>query len=409
VGSEQAERRLCAILFTDIVGYTALMARSEAEALRARERHREVVRPLVERYHGQWIEETGDESLSIFPSAVDAANCALAVQSALRDEPTLQLRAGIHLGETLVEGKRVYGEGVNVASRIRPLAEPGQVCITAEVYRSIRNQAGIETVPLGEQSLKNVPEPVAAYSLSGTAAEPGAVAPLVPERPRTFGRRALLAAAAVVIAALAAWWLYPMAADAGPIRSIAVLPLENLSGDPEQEYFADGMTEALIGDLAQIASLSVTSRTSVMKYKGVRRPLSEIAAELGVDSVLEGTVMRDGGRVRITAQLIDARRDEHLWAERYDRELAGILALQADVAQAVAEQIRLKLAPHSQARLAAPPAVDPAAHEAYLRGRHFFWKNNHDDTLKAIEYFQEAIRIDPDFALGYAGLADAYS
>jgi adenylate cyclase len=407
MGFEQVKHRLCAIMFTDIVGYTAVMARSEAEAMRTRQRHREIVRPLVERYHGEWIEETGDESLSIFPSAVDAANCALAVQSTLRDEPPLQLRVGIHLGETLVEGARVYGEGVNVASRIRPLAEPGQVCITAEVYRSIRNQAEIETVPLGEQNLKNVPEPVTVYSLTGTAAAPGSVAPLETERPRALRRRALVVALA--FAAGAAWWLYPTAPDTGPIRSIAVLPLENLSGDPDQEYFADGMTEALIGDLAQIASLRVTSRTSVMRYKGARKPLPEIAAELGVDSVLEGTVMRDGDRVRITAQLIDARRDEHLWAERYDRELVGILALQADVEHAVAKQIRLELAPHLKAQLSGRPAVQPAAQEAYLRGRYFYWKGTHDDTLKAIEYFEEAIRMDPDYARGYAGLADAYS
>ncbi len=200
--------------------------------------------------------------------------------------------------------------------------------------------------------------------------------------------------------------LQPRAAE---IRSIAVLPLENLSGDPEQEYFADGMTEALIGDLAKIGSLLVISRTSVMQYKGERKPLPEIARELGVDGIIEGTVMRDGDRVRITAQLIDARSDYHLWSESYERELSDVLALQSDVARTVAAQVRLELTPEDEVRLGTNPPVDPAAHEVYLRGRLFYLKGTHEDTLRSIEYFEEAVSIDPDYALGYAGLADAYS
>jgi len=192
-----------------------------------------------------------------------------------------------------------------------------------------------------------------------------------------------------------------------PIRSIAVLPLDNLSSDPEQEYFADGMTEALIAELAQIGSLRVISRTSVMQYKGARKALPEIAAELDVAGILEGSVMRVGDRVRVTAQLIDARHDEHLWAHRYDRDLREILELQSEISRAVADQIRLQLT--QEVSVVEPPVVHPDAHDAYLKGRYLYAKSTYADSLRAVEYFEEAIRIDPNFALAYAGLADAYS
>jgi len=197
--------------------------------------------------------------------------------------------------------------------------------------------------------------------------------------------------------------------DSSAIRSLAILPLENLLDDSDQEYFADGLTEALIGDLSRIRSLRVISRTSVMQYKRERKPLPEIAKELDVDAVIEGTVFKEGNRIRITAQLIDARNDRHLWSERYDRDMRNILALQAEIARAVAKQVELELTPSEEVRLAHTPTVDPAAHEAYLKGRYFFVKMTHDDTLKAIEYFKQSVRIDENYALGYAGLADAYS
>ena len=195
-------------------------------------------------------------------------------------------------------------------------------------------------------------------------------------------------------------------ATPGRIESIAVLPLENLSGDPEQEYFADGMTEALIADLAKVGSIKVISRTSVMQYKGVKKPLPEIARELGVDAVVEGSVMRSGDRVRITAQLIDAATDQHLWTESYERDLRDILALQSEVARAIAKEIKITLTPQEEALLASARPVDPEAHEAYLRGR-YSW--NKEDVKTAVDYFERAIDQDPDYAIAYAGLADAYA
>ena len=205
------------------------------------------------------------------------------------------------------------------------------------------------------------------------------------------------------------WWSYPLTLPPGPIRSIAVLPLENLSGDPEQEYFTDGMTEALIASLARIGSLRVISRTSAMHYKGSRKLLPEIAHELDVDAVIEGSVLRAGDGVRITAQLIDARDDRHLWAESYERDLRDILAIQSEVAQAIVRAIEVELTPLEQTRLARARPVDPRAHEAYLRGRHFVARHTLDDTLKAASYFEEAISVDPQYALAWAGVATAYS
>jgi TolB-like protein/Tfp pilus assembly protein PilF len=363
-------------MFTDIVGYTAVHAESEERGLRVRKRHREVLRPVVERYHGDWVQNVGDESLSSFPSAVDAVNCALAIQQALHDEPGLGVRIGIHIGDVVLEEGSLHGDGVNVAARIRPLAEPGGICVSDEVQHAIRSQENIETVSLGSPELKNVGRPVGVFRVRGTPEAPSPVA--------------------------------AAASASDEIRAIAVLPLENLSGDPEQEYFADGMTEALIVDLAKIRLLRVISRTSVMHYKGQHRPLPEIAEELNVDAVIEGTVMRAGDHVRISAQLIDARSDTHLWSERYDRELSDVLALQSDVARAVAEQIRGELTPQELARLRTTRTVDPEAHDFCLRGTLHVAEVSVPDTYKAIACFERAIGRDPEYAEAYLGLASAY-
>lgn len=371
------ERRLAAIMFVDIVGYTALMAESEARGLRARARHRSLVRPLVERYHGEAVEARGDESLAVFPTALDAVNCALAIEGALVDEGELRLHIGIHVGDFVVEGGEVSGDAVNIAARVRSFSEAG-VCVSAEVYHSVRNHPNIEAQALGEHELKNVGRPIALFQLRGTPVLPSARAP-------SSGA----------------------ASARGPIRSLAVLPLENLSGDPAQEYFADGMTETLIGDLGRLRALRVISRTSVMRYKGVRRSLPEIAAELGVDALLEGSVMREGARVRVTAQLIDGRTDHHLWSERYDRDLRGVLELQSDVARAIARRIELELSPGTSAKLADPRSVEPTAHDALLEGIHQIARSTPEATRRGIACLERALELDPGYALAHARLGSA--
>ena len=398
------ERRLAAIMFTDIVGYTALMAESEAKGLRARARHRELVRPLVEKYHGESIEARGDESLSVFPTALDAVSCALAIEDELHTSTDLKLHIGIHLGDVVVREGEVSGDGVNIASRICALSEDGGLCVSGEVYQSVRNQPDMEAVPLGEHELKNVGRPVAVYALG----RPGAVSVAAPPTTRSVGPQRYVIGAALVVVGLAtfAWWGWNRTSmTAGPIRSLAVLPLANLSGDAAQEYFADGMTEALISELAKIKTIKVISRTSAMRYKGTERPLTEIAGELGVDALVEGSVYKGGEEVRITAQLIHGGTDEHLWSESYTGPLENVLQLQADVALAIASEIRATLTPEEKRRLASARSLNPEAHAALLKGRHLYNRFTARDVELAGRYFRKALELDAGYAEAYAWLS----
>jgi TolB-like protein/Tfp pilus assembly protein PilF len=394
-------------MFTDIVGYTALMARDEEAGRRARDRHEAVVLPLVEQYHGEYVERTGDETLSSFPSALDAVDCALAIQAGLGDDPNLQIRIGIHLGDVTFDGGGVSGDGVNVASRIRPLAEPGGVCISDEVHHSVRGRPNFEFRALGAQELKNVGRPVAVFAVTGTSSPPRPISAVPQPRAARAGAWLATIVGVLLVAALGVWWWTRLVPEVGAIRSIAVLPLENLSGDPEQEYFVDGMTEVLIADLARVRGLRVISRTSSMAYRDSGKTLPQIASELNVDAVVEGSVLRAGERVRITAQLIQASSDEHLWSDSYERDLHDVLALQGEVAQAIAGEIELQLSGPEEPGEAARP-VDPEALEAYLKGRHHWNKRTGADIRKSIEYFEKAIALDPDWALAHSGLAQAY-
>jgi TolB-like protein/class 3 adenylate cyclase len=408
---EAVDRRLAAILSADVVGYSRLMAEDERETLRGLKACQEVAARVVREHRGRVVDSPGDNLLAEFPSALDAVEAALEMQREIAEgngglpaERRMQYRIGVHLGDVVVDGERIYGDGVNIAARLQALSDPGGICVSGAVHEQVGKKLGVSYRDLGMQSLRNLPEPVHAYSIraDGLAASPKA-------RPRVVRSPAAVAAAALVAAAIfAAWRLLPPGASPGPIRSLAVLPLENLSGDPAQEYFADGMTETLIGDLGKIGALKVISRTSVMQYKGARKPLREIAAELGVDALLEGTVIREGDRVRVTAQLIDGRTDHHLWAERYDRELRGILELQSDVARAVAREVELELSPGESARLAHRRPVDPAAHDAFLKGLYHFGRYTPESVRSALESFERATELDPGYASAHAYLGLAW-
>ncbi|MDJ0865053.1 MAG: adenylate/guanylate cyclase domain-containing protein [Myxococcota bacterium] len=407
---EAPDRRLAAILFTDVVGYSALMATDEERGLEVRARHRALVAPLVERFRGESIELRGDECLSVFPSALDAVQCALALLDAVEREPDLDLHLGIHAGDVVRVGDEVSGDGVNVARRLCALTEGGGLCVSGEVRQAVRNQPEVEARALGARELKNVGRPVEVFALGPR----GRVRPeALPSPPETRRRRVrqVAAAALLVLAGAAGLWATLQGAPAArpPIGSIAVLPLENLTGDPDQEYFAEGMTEALITSLARIGALRVTSRTTVLRFKDTGLSLPEIARELDVDALIEGSILRDGGRVRITTQLIDARDDEHLWAEQFDREVRDVLSLQSEVARGVARMVEAQLTPREAEKLAARGPVVPEAHEAYLKGIYFANKHTPPAALRARAHFEEAMRLDPSYPLGYAGLADTLS
>jgi TolB-like protein len=360
---------------------------------------------------GRVVDTSGDGVLAEFGSALEAVRCAVAVQENLRERnralppaSAVRFRVGIDLGDVRVEGERIYGSGVNVAARLEALAPPGGLCISAPVHEQVRYQLDRSFRDLGERRLKNIPHPVHAYALAIDGSPPR-VGRAIP------GARAWIAAAlgAALLAGLGWWSLQRLTIGASPIRSIAVLPLENLSGDPEQEYVADGMTEELIGELAKLRDLRVISRTSVMRYKDTPKSIPEIAAELGVEGALEGTVTREQGRIRVTVQLIDAWTDTHLWADRFDREVSSVLALRSEVARAVAEQLHVELTPEERVALTASRTVDPRAYDAYLRG---LWLVGPGSLVRvwgpqAIERFERAVELAPDFAAAYAELARA--
>jgi adenylate cyclase len=325
-----ARRELAAIMFSDIASYTTIMGRDEQEGLDARNSHRELLRTILPRFNGRLLGDLGDGALSSFHSAIDAVNCARALQAATGNNAQFRIRVGIHVGDVLFSDNTVLGDGVNVASRIVALAEPGRICISERVYEEIRNQRGMVVRSLGNKSLKNVSRPIGVYVLS--EGPDSSAAARSPARTSRMTRGVALAGVGAIAVAALAYVAVTRHAPApnsvtplgsGPhvIRSIAVLPLDNYSGDPKQEYFADGMTDELTTDLATISQLRVISRGSVMQFKGEHRPPTpQIARLLNVDAVVEGSVLRVGDKVRITAQLIDAPADKHMWAKSYERD-----------------------------------------------------------------------------------------
>jgi TolB-like protein len=398
-------------MFTDIVGYTALMSKDEDRALQLLQKNRALLKPIIEQFHGEWLKEMGDGTLSSFASAVEAVNCAIEIQHILQADPDLSLRIGIHIGDVVFEQGDVFGEGVNVASRIEPLAEPGCVCISERVYEDIRNKPGIEGRFLGEKKLKGMDHPVQVYTVTEIRA------PLA-DRARTaiqpLGRRWWTwtgVAALVAMIAVATWWIgfggeaIPEA-PLGP-KSVAVLPFDNLSDSKEDEYFSDGVTDDIITHLTKIGDLKVISRTSAILYKDSPKTLRIIADELGVSNILEGTVRRAGGQVRITGQLIDARTDEHLWAETYDRDLIDIFAIQSDVAQEIAAALKIVLQPEVKERIERIPTQNLEAYEYYLQALDYLNRSVNEKTVKiAIDLLDKAVNEDPTFIEAYAVLVE---
>ncbi|MEE9281213.1 MAG: tetratricopeptide repeat protein [Myxococcota bacterium] len=417
-----SERKLAAILSADVVGYSRLIAADEDATVRRLTAYREQIGVLVRDHRGRVADFTGDNFLAEFPSAEEAVLCAVEIQRVLKarneglpPDQKMEFRIGSHLGDIRVEEGRLYGEGVNIAARLEGIAEHGGICVSAQIYELVRHRLGVAFEDLGDRSVRNIPEPVRVYRVAFEAAPAESTAD--PDAARAH-RRYVWPAAVVLaglVVALVAWRLgvpgsRPLpVGSAGPIRSLAVLPLDNLSGEADQAYFVEGLTEELTATLSRIRGLRVISRTSAMQYADARIPLPRIARELGVDALIEGSVLRVGDRVRITVQLIRAVSDEHLWAESYTRPLTDVFALQSEVARAIAKAVNLKLTPAEQQQLASAPSVDVDAHEAYLRGRYFLQKGSVEGNLQALEYFELAIREDPEFARAYAGLADASS
>jgi adenylate cyclase len=375
------QRKLAAIMFTDLVGYTALTQENEPLALELLEEHNQLLRPIFAKYHGQEIKTIGDSFLVEFASALQAVRCALEIQETLQvrnesapRERSIQIRFGVHLGDVEHRANDIFGDGVNIASRIVTMSEQSGIRISEDVYRQIRNKIEASITSLGRHQLKGIREPIEVYEIA---------APIQQETSANTG--------------------------SAEKRRVAVLPFSNISPDAKDEYFADGMTEEIISSLSKIRELKVASRSTAFRYKGQSVDPREIGRELGVGSVLEGSVRKHGNRLRITAQLINATDGFHLWSEEYDRELEDVFAIQSDIATRVAQALQVQLLATERRRIEQQATKDLKAYQLYLRGRYFWNKRTNEGFRKAIEYFEQAITRDEDYALAYAGLADCYS
>jgi adenylate cyclase len=380
MAEERAQRRLAAILAADVVGYGRLMEQDEAGTLAAlKTRRSQVLQPVVSRHRGRIVKLMGDGVLIEFASAVDAVECAVQLQEAmatanagLPEERRIILRIGVNLGDVIVEGSDLYGDGVNIAARLEALAESGAVLVSQTVFSHVRGKVQLGFDDLGEQRLKNIAEPIRVYRVNSAS-------PSVP--PDISGK-----------------------VTAAPKPTIAVLPFANLSGDPAQGYFSDGITEDIITDLSRWHDLAVQSRSASFRYRGTAADLGRIARELNVRYIVEGSVRRLGERIRITAQLIDIETGNHIWAERFDREIAELFTVQDEVVRTIVSTLvgRVHAADAERARRKPPASL--AAYECVARGNALTW----DDVKGAAEatrLFEKAIEIDPDYGYAHALLA----
>jgi TolB-like protein/class 3 adenylate cyclase len=378
---ERARRKLSGILSADAVGYSRLMQADEASTIRTLQDSKRLMSELIEQFKGRVVDAPGDNLLAEFASIVDATECAVEIQRKLKsrnadlpENRRMKFRIGINLGDVVEEADRIYGDGVNIAARVETMAEPGGICISGAAYDHVENKLGLEYKNLGEHKVKNIAKPIRVYKIRIETEAPVSQVSTklkLPDKP-----------------------------------SIAVLPFTNMSDDPKQEYFSDGMAEDLMTDLSKISGLLVISRNSSFAYKGKSIEAKQIAEKLGARYLLEGSVRKAGEQVRINAQLIDAATDHHLWAERYDGKMDNIFALQDKITQKIVAALAVKLAKREQEHLASRETSNIAAYDAFLKGMDYL--NRQSRTAKTLSYFEKAIKLDPDYSRAYAGLAIAY-
>ncbi|MBI3796454.1 MAG: hypothetical protein HY268_05720, partial [Deltaproteobacteria bacterium] len=385
------ERKLTAILSADVKGYSRLMGDDEEATIRTLTTYREVMTTRIQHQRGRVVDSPGDNLLAEFASAVDAVRSAVEIQRELRvknsdlpDSRKMEFRVGINVGDVIVEGERIYGDGVNIAARLEALAEGGGLCISGTVYDQVENKLALGYEYLGEQTVKNIAKPVRVYRVQ--IEEPAGV-----ELPRQGG--------------FTLHQSEPLPGLPLPDKpSIIVLPFVNLSNDPEQEYFSDGITEDITTDLSKISSLFVISRNSAYTYKGKAARVQDISREMGVRYVLEGSVRKAGERVRITAQLIDATTDHHLWAERYDRPLTDIFALQDEVVQKIVTTLKLQVTLMEQGFFVRKRTDNLEAYDYGLRGTVSWLRYTKEANAQARQMYEQAVALDPQYGEAYAGL-----
>jgi TolB-like protein/class 3 adenylate cyclase/Flp pilus assembly protein TadD len=420
------ERKLTAILSADVEGYTRLMSQDERGTIRTLTAYKKAMTALIQEYKGCVVDSTGDNLLAEFGSVVNAVNCAVEIQRELSEKNTelpparqMEFRIGINLGDVVEDEDRIFGDGVNIAARIESLAHGGGICISGTAYDQVVNKLGLQYEFLGEQEVKNIERPVRVYrvlSFPGAAAH--RVVKAKSETAKKWRKAVLAIAIILVIGAVGGtiWNFYfrpsvepaSMEKMAFPLPdkpSVVVLPFVNLSENPEQEYFTDGMTDDLITDLSKISGLFVIARNSAFTYKGKTVKIRQVAEELGVRYVLEGSVRKVDKRVRINAQLIDAATGGHLWAERYDGVIDDVLNLQDRITGKIVAALAVKLKAGEQEQIAQKHTDNIAAYDAFLQGRSHYVRRTPDDFAAAVRYFKKAIELDPDYGRAYAALA----
>jgi len=369
-------RQLAAIMFTDIVGYTSLMGNDEQKAFELLKKNREIQKPLIEKCNGRWMKELGDGVMASFLTVSDAVTSAVKIMEACNAANDFQLRIGIHSGEVVFEDDDVFGDGVNIASRIQAIAKSGCIYVSETIHHNVSNKKEIQTRFVKEETLKNVKDPIRIYEVmiqheSTNSAE--------------------------------------TAAKKIPQNSIAVLPFANMSSDPEQEFFSDGISEEIINMLAQVQGLKVAGRTSSFSFKGKSLDLRIIGEQLSVNLILEGSIRKSGNKLRITAQLIKVADGFHLWSEKFDRELEDIFDIQDEISLAILNAVKIKLFGAEKDAVLKRSTHNPEAFELYLQGRFYFNKwSGASGFNKAIEFYRSAIALEPEYALAYTGLASCY-
>ena len=415
---ERVKRKISAIFSADVEGYSRLMGDDEVATVRTLENYRNVMVDLIEQHRGRVVDSPGDNLLAEFGSVVDAVQCAVEIQQVLKaknaelpENRRMQFRIGVNLGDVIEEGERIYGDGVNIAARIEGLAEGGGICVSGSAYEQIENKLALGYEYLGEHAVKNITKPVRVYRVPMELGE---------RKEKRAGmqqwKKVAVAAAAVIIVGagvFAIWNFYfrpppiepasveKMAFSLPDKPSIAVLPFDNMSGDPQQDYFSDGITEQIIASLSKVPYLFVIARNSTFTYKGKPVKVNQVAEELGVRYVLEGSVQRSNDQVRITAQLIDAIAGHHIWAEKYDRQIEDIFALQDDIAMKIMAALQVKLSAADMGRLSSIKTTNIKAYEKFLKGWEHIWRRTEGDVLEARKLAQEATALDPKYGAPY--------
>ncbi len=426
MAEEEFKRRLTAIFSADVEGYSRLMREDEEATVRTITTYRTAMTHLIQQYRGRVVDSPGDNVLAEFTSVVDAVNCGVEIQrelaernAELPENSRMRFRIGINLGDILEEGDRIYGDGVNIAARMESLAEAGGICISGTVYDAIENKIGLEYEYLGEHEVKNIDKTIRAYRV---LSYPGAAAHRVVKAKKAVRknwRNTMIAIVAVlvVVAAAAVWHFYfrqpsikpasveKMAFPLPEKPSIAVLPFNNISGDPEQDYLSDGISENIISALSKISEMFVIASNSTFTYKGKPVKVQQVSEELGVRYVLEGSAQKIGNRVRITAQLIDATTGHHLWSEKYDRDMKDLFALQDEITHKIIVELQVKLTEGEQARVSHKSTTNLEAWSYAVRGLKLFERVSKENNAKAMELLERAVELDPGYVWAWVRLA----